>query len=184
MPSKDIVTPRLVTWNAFSGPGMFCMEHREFAWDYPFPSGIAEGERLQAMLDGLIREKGFRTLTFRWYEGQYGPILLDRMTADDFMQVDTQALPRILDEMVTQSSRAFHGFVYEKGEPETVRGKLMSLLSLLPMGRDALYWRYDVPFVKSNPKDGKLQDPTLFDFFHFLIGMDDNGCHTLCLFYD
>lgn len=184
MPNTGIATPRLVSWNAFSGPGMFCMEHREFAWEDPFPSRIGQGERLQALLDGLIREKGFRIIGFHWYEGQYGPILLERMTADDFIQVDTQALPRILDEMVTQSSQAFHGFVYEKGEPETVRGKLMSLLSLLPMGGDAVYWRYDVPFVKSNPKDGKLQDPTLFDFFHFLLGMDGNGCHLLCLFYD
>lgn len=176
--------PKLVSWNAFSGPGMFCMEHREFAWEEPVPSRIRQGERLQALLDGLIRENGLRILGFKWYEGQYGPILLDRMTADDFVEVETLDLPRILDEMVTQASQAFHGFEYAKGEPETVKAKLMSLLSQLPTGEDAGYWRYDVPFVKSNPKDGKLQDPTLFDFFHFLVGMDDNGCSTLCLFYD
>lgn len=163
---------------------MFCLEHREFACENLLTSRIAQDELLQELLGGLTREKGFRILGFHWYQGQYGPILLDRMTADDFVQVETRALPRILDEMLTQASQAFLGFEYANGEPETVRAKLMSLLSLLPMGGDAVYWRYNVPFVKTNPEDGKLQDPTLFDFFYFMVGMDENRCHTLCLFYD
>jgi hypothetical protein len=177
------VTPKLVSWNAFNGPGMFCMEHREFAWECPPSDRISSNDGLQALLDGLIREKGFRILGFHMYEGQYGPVLLDRMTADDFVEVDTEQLPQIVDGMVTRAAQAFPGFAYENGEPEVVRQKMMSLVSLLPTG-DAAYWRYSVPFVKSNPRDGKLQDPTLFDFFHFLIGVNRSGCHTLCLFYD
>lgn len=184
MDGRHTLIPKLVSWNAFNGPGAFCMEHREFRLETPVRLAPSSNENLQGLLDGLIREKGFATRAFHWYPGQFGPIILERLSADDFEEMRAEDLPARIDDMVTEASKAFlPSFEHAMGEPEVVRRKMHSLLSILPLER-AWFWRYRIPIVKSNPQDGKLMNPSLFDFFHLVVGLNHSSAFTLCLFYD
>jgi hypothetical protein len=184
MDGRLSLTPKLVSWNAFNGPGAFCMEHREFRLEPPIRLSTSSKENLQGLLEGLIREKGFAAKAFRWYPGQFGPIILDRLSSDDFKEFKAVDLPACIDAMVTEASKAFlPSFEHSTGEPEAVRQKMFSLLSILPVEGSWL-WRYRIPIVKSNPEGGKLMDPSLFDFFHLVVGLNRTSAFTLCLFYD
>ena len=184
MDGRHTLTPKFVSWNAFNGPGAFCMEHREFVLQHPIRLAPSSNENLQGLLDGLIREKGFATRAFHWYPGQFGPIILDRLSADDFEEMRAEDLPACIDAMVLEASKAFlPTFEHAMREPEVVRRKIHSLLSILPM-EESWFWRYRIPIVKSKPIEGKLMDPSLFDYFHLVVGLNRTSAFTLCLFYD
>jgi hypothetical protein len=170
----------LIQVNSFTGPGMFCFEFKECSVKgiYPKTQGMPDLDNIINVLRQFnIPGRGH----FKWYEGCYGPIVLDTLSAKDFTPVS--GFRSILDEMVDSGARCFTGFEYMNGEPEIIRHKIHALTGFVPDDTTA-FFRYTREIRKYNEKSIHLLEHNQYDFFHLLIGYNENTCYLISLFWD
>lgn len=169
--------------NSFTGPGMFCFEFKECRIESGLrPIGKTEAD-LARVLDAMIREKIPLRGHFKWYNGQYGPIILDFLSAADFGKCIASGVTDELDRMVEAASIHFKEFSYANGEPEIVKHKIHALLGFIPTDTTA-FFKYTRPIGKSNPGSIHLMEHNQYDYFHLLIGFNDDSCYLISLFWD
>lgn len=174
---------QLVQNDFFEGPGLFRFDFKECHFIPKFYTYNSTKESFERILKSLKKSRLLTTGTYRWMDNYYGPIAIENIEVEDFVQFDGLKLYNEIGQLIECATTHFSDLVYQNGEKEKVNYKAQRILEFIPVDTTTFY-RYNLKVQKLNLQNQKLIENNLFDYFFFIIGFNEEKFYLITLFYE
>lgn len=169
--------------DSFQGPGIFRFDFKECAFTPRFNSFSELNKSFDLVLQSLKKTKLLETGAYKWYDNHYGPVVIENIQYEDFVQVDNHNIYQELDRIIDETKDKYNDLTYINDESEYVKNKIGRILEYIHFDK-TIFYKYAIEVKKTNIGSTKLVEHNIFDYFYFMIGFNEEKFYLLTLFFE
>lgn len=173
----------LISCSSFEGPGLFRFDFKECEFDSKFYSFDNSKRSIERVLQGLKNSELLSRGAYKWYDNNFGPLIIKNITPEDFIQIDSLKLESILNKLIEDTKEKYYDLNYKNGETEIVKRKVNNIIEFIPVDK-VLFFMYNVEINKTNIGSTKVEEHNIFDYFYFIFGYNETNFYMLTLFFE
>lgn len=169
--------------DTLQGPGSVTFDFKEYQFEPTFftyeNSEQSFGRVLEAIKRIGLMERGM----YKWYNGHYGPVVINQIKTNDFVQIESYTLLHELDNIIDNIHELYFIEDNKPVDRQFIKDKIRFSLRLVPLDT-VIFFKYNVPIDKTNIGSEKVVEHNLFCYFHSLIGYNQDKFYLLTMFYE
>lgn len=174
---------KLTSCTTFEGPGLFRFDLKECDFESRFYTFDNSEKSIERVLQGLKNSGLLSKGAYKWYDNNFGPIIIKNIAPEDFAQIDSLKLENILNKLIESTTEKFHDLNYKNGEIDIVKRKINNAIEFIPID-SVLFFIYNVKINKTNIGSTKVEEHNLFEYFYFIFGYNETKFYLLTLFFE
>lgn len=168
--------------DTFQGPGCVAFDFKEYRFEPFFYTYDNTDKSFARVLDAIKRLGLLENGIYKWYPKHYGPVIIDQIEINDFVQIESNKLPQELNFLVDNLHAQYFT---EGGQPidrQVIKDKIHYSLWLVPLDT-SIFFKYNVPIGSTNTGSAKVVEHNLFSYFYSIIGYNQDKFYLMTLFY-
>lgn len=91
---------KLTSCTSFEGPGLFIFDFKECDFESKFYTFDNSEKSIERVLQGLKNSGLLSKGAYKWYDNNFGPVIVKNIAPVDFTQIDNLKLESILNKLI------------------------------------------------------------------------------------